>query len=213
MWGVAAKLAKHRPSNAAYASRMAGLANAWVTGSNGVSITPKGLAWGGSVWGALRHTGNALFVLLAHARASLAPDSTARLKIECLAHSQLSYILGDAGRSYVVGYGVNPPLSPHHRGSSCSRDRAVPCGWAAFNAPGPNPAVLYGALVGGPDSRDAYVDKRSDYIANEVAVDYNSGYTGGRKHGRVFLFLLFVVLGRSSKQLEPPIPLPLSRPH
>lgn len=30
------------------------------------------------------------------------------------AKSQINYMLGDSGRSYVVGYGVNPPQQPHH---------------------------------------------------------------------------------------------------
>jgi hypothetical protein len=34
------------------------------------------------------------------------------------AKSQIGYALGDTGRSYVVGYGVNPPTQPHHRGRS-----------------------------------------------------------------------------------------------
>jgi endoglucanase len=38
--------------------------------------------------------------------------------------------------------------------------------------------VLYGALVGGPSSPDdAYQDSRSDYVMNEVATDYNAGFT------------------------------------
>lgn len=36
-----------------------------------------------------------------------------------------------------------------------------------------------GALVGGPGgSNDKYSDVRSDFQANEVAVDYNAGFTG-----------------------------------
>ena len=30
----------------------------------------------------------------------------------------------------------------------------------------------------GPGSDDSYVDTRADYIKNEVAVDYNAGFTG-----------------------------------
>jgi endoglucanase len=38
--------------------------------------------------------------------------------------------------------------------------------------------VLYGALVGGPSSPDdAYQDVRTDYVRNEVADDYNAGFT------------------------------------
>ena len=42
----------------------------------------------------------------------------------------------------------------------------------------PNPAVLYGALVGGPNQADQYTDDRNDYIANEVACDYNAAWQG-----------------------------------
>jgi hypothetical protein len=31
------------------------------------------------------------------------------------AKKQLDYILGDSGRSFVIGYGSNPPTHPHHR--------------------------------------------------------------------------------------------------
>jgi hypothetical protein len=38
--------------------------------------------------------------------------------------------------------------------------------------------VLYGALVGGPTGpNDAYTDDRSNYTMNEVALDYNAGFT------------------------------------
>lgn len=37
-----------------------------------------------------------------------------------LAIGQLGYALGDTGRSFVVGFGKNPPKQPHHRSSSCT---------------------------------------------------------------------------------------------
>jgi hypothetical protein len=126
--------------------------------------------------------------------------------------------LHSPSRSYVVGYGKNPPTRAHHRSASCP-NRPARCDYqTAFNAPGPNPQVgqgrsgrcnaisllymftlaaascpliscsfksppalqvLRGALVGGPaDSDSSYTDVRSDYRANEVAVDYNAGFTG-----------------------------------
>jgi hypothetical protein len=42
--------------------------------------------------------------------------------------------------------------------------------------PGPNPQVLTGALVGGPDGNDSYKDARDDFVHNEVAMDYNAGF-------------------------------------
>ena len=75
---------------------------------------------------------------------------------------QMNYILGDTGRSYVVGWGENSPLRPHHRSSSCP-DLPAPCGQDAYNNPGPNWQVLNGALVGGPDQNDEYDDDRANY--------------------------------------------------
>jgi hypothetical protein len=59
--------------------------------------------------------------------------------------------------------------------SSCPDAPAV-CDWNTFNSPDPNFHVLTGALVGGPDENDNYVDDRSDYVHNEVATDYNAGF-------------------------------------
>jgi hypothetical protein len=50
------------------------------------------------------------------------------------------------------------------------------CGWEFFNLPDPNPYLLEGALVGGPDENDAWEDDRTDYVKNEVATDYNAGF-------------------------------------
>jgi hypothetical protein len=38
--------------------------------------------------------------------------------------------------------------------------------------------ILYGAMVGGPNASDQYTDDISDYVSNEVATDYNAGFTG-----------------------------------
>jgi len=59
--------------------------------------------------------------------------------------------------------------------SSCPDAPAV-CDWDTFDSPEPNFHVLTGALVGGPDQNDNYVDDRSDYVHNEVADDYNAGF-------------------------------------
>ena len=91
-----------------------------------------------------------------------------------LGKSQIDYMLGDGGRSFVVGFGNNPPKKPHHRSSSCPGVQEGGCpGGGAW---GDNPFTLYGALVGGPDQWDNYNDDRNDYIANEVACDHNAGF-------------------------------------
>jgi hypothetical protein len=42
------------------------------------------------------------------------------------------YILGDTGRSYVVGVGNNPPCRPHSRMASCPNAPAA-CGYEYVN--------------------------------------------------------------------------------
>jgi endoglucanase len=122
-------------------------------------------------WGPLRHAANAAFVCLQAAKLGINPAANQKF-----AESQIGYILGDTGRSFVVGVGVDPPQRPHHRASSCPNE-PVPCDFSAMTNPGPNPHILTGALVGGPDKSDAYTDKRDDYVHNEVACDYNAAFT------------------------------------
>lgn len=64
-------------------------------------------------------------------------------------------------------------MSPHY--SSCPMAPA-PCASFQMSENAPNPHVLYGAVVGGPGANDQYTDKRTDYVHNEVAVDYNAGF-------------------------------------
>jgi hypothetical protein len=176
-WGAVVLLNRYFPNDALLKSRIDGFITSWTKGSQWVQFTPKGLAYSGP-WGSLRHVGNALFLMKAYTNGNKNVPAGIQNAVDCTTKKQLGYILGDTGRSFVVGYGTNPPQRPHHRASSCP-PLGVPCTWDYFNNPGPNPQTLYGALVGGPGSSDDYVDARNDYIKNEVATDYNAGFTGG----------------------------------
>jgi hypothetical protein len=63
------------------------------------------------------------------------------------AEAQINYMLGGGGHSFVVGFGSNPPLKPHHAGASCGNMPAT-CDWANLYATTPNPQVLYFAITG-----------------------------------------------------------------
>ncbi|XP_036363854.1 endoglucanase E-4-like [Octopus sinensis] len=139
----------------------------WLPGGT-LPYTPKGLVYRSS-WGVLRYAGNMAFIALLAAESGL--NSTV---YRYWALQQIHYILGDSGRSYVVGAGHNPPTRPHHAGSSCKV--SGPCSWDDFESKGANPIVLYGAVVGGPNINDSYTDDRSDFIHNEVTCDYNAGF-------------------------------------
>ena len=142
--------------------------DSWLPGAS-VTHTPKGLAWRAK-WGANRYAANTAFLALVAADLGVKPATYREF-----AKKQIHYMLGDSGRSFVVGFGNNPPQRPHHASSSCPLAPAQ-CNWDQYNSAGPNPQVLNGALVGGPDENDKYADVRSDYIMNEVTTDYNAGF-------------------------------------
>ena len=56
-------------------------------------------------------------------------------------------------------------------------DGACLFGKNALDTPETNRHILYGALVGGPNEDGTYTDDRQNYINNEVACDYNAGFT------------------------------------
>ena len=131
--------------------------------------TDGGLAWLDQ-WGALRYAANT--AMLAGIYADTVNDKGGQYSE--FVENQINYMLGDNpnNRSYVVGFGENSPQNPHHRGAHGSTNNNI--------HEGETKHVLYGALVGGPGQPDdnAWQDKRDDYIANEVALDYNAGFTG-----------------------------------
>eukprot|EP00250_Pteridium_aquilinum_P020050 c24683_g1_i5 orf=162-1631(+) len=106
------------------------------------------------------------------------------------AQGQVDYVLGrnPLGMSYMVGFGSSYPLQVHHRGasiqasgSSSSVDTRLQCGegfntW--FNRAAPNPNLLMGAIVGGPDSHDAFNDVRSNSVQLEPTTYTNALFAG-----------------------------------
>ncbi len=122
-------------------------------------------------WGSLRYSSNTAFLALWYA--DNVRDHGARYRD--FGEAQIDYAFGDnpEGRSYVVGFGVNSPMNPHHRGAHGSTTNNI-------HSPVKNQHILYGALVGGPGQPTdgaSYADDRTDFRANEVALDYNAGYT------------------------------------
>ncbi|XP_060815983.1 endoglucanase E-4-like [Bombus pascuorum] len=134
--------------------------------------TPKGLLYIDK-FGTLCHAANVAFVCL---EAADSPGIGDPQEYREFAEQQIYYMLGGGGRSYVVGWGRNPPKQPHHAASSCP-DRPAVCGWPEFDKDAPNPQILYGALVSGPDEADKFHDHREDYVYTEVTLDYNAGFT------------------------------------
>ena len=122
-------------------------------------------------WGCLRHA-NAFAFTCAYACDKLFKDDAKFDQYMALAEKQVNFALGDnpTKQCYVVGYADNSPKCCHHRTAHGSWKNAE-------KTPTLNRHILYGALVGGPKQDGSFNDDRGDYICNEVATDYNSGYT------------------------------------
>ncbi|GAB4861182.1 Beta-glucosidase cel3A [Ancistrocladus abbreviatus] len=106
--------------------------------------------------------------------------------IRVVARRQVNYILGDnpLKMSYMVGYGANYPRRIHHRGSSlpamASHPQSMGCngGFQFLYTSNPNPNLLIGAIVGGPNQYDAFSDDRNDYSHTEPATYINGAMVG-----------------------------------
>ena len=137
--------------------------------------TPGGLWYDKNLsqWASNRYASNAALVVAMFASILEESDPKRKEYIDFV-KSQIDYILGDnpAGVNYVVGAEENSPKAVHHRGASgtfdCQDKNAKPY-WDIF--------TLYGALAGGPGPDDSYTDTRVNYQMNEVALDYNAGFT------------------------------------
>ena len=137
----------------------------WVSGGGNINYTEGGFAHRAS-WGSVPVTSSAAFL------AELYSDTVEYNQgYSDFANNQVDYILGDnpANLSYMIGFGDNYPQSPHHRGSAPN----------IKNDPtAPMENILFGAVVGGPDSPNdfAHNDRRDDWVTNEVGTSYNAPF-------------------------------------
>ena len=135
--------------------------------SGGVgTVTPAGYWWL-NTWGSARYnTAAQLMALVYDKYNNNGPGSYSDW-----AKGQMEYIMGDnpMGRSYIVGYNSDSVKFPHHRAAS---------GLTKCVDPDEHRYVLYGALAGGPDATDKHIDVTSDWIYNEVTIDYNAAFVG-----------------------------------
>ena len=165
-WGTAVLLA-NETGEEKYRAAVERHIDCWI---NEMHKTPKGLVFCDQ-WGSLRYATTTAFVALSYITHGEPTTSAKKDSYLKFAKSQVDYALGSTGRSFVVGFGVNPPVNPHHRTAHGSYTNNI-------GDPANNRHILYGALVGGPGRNDDYSDDRNNYTNNEVACDYNAGFTG-----------------------------------
>lgn len=157
-------------------------------GSN-VERTPAGLLYVRQ-WNNMQYVSTAAFLLTVYSdllqrenqKLSCHDGLVGHEEILSFAKAQVDYILGlnPLNMSYLVGYGPKYPRRVHHRGASIVSYREnkgfIGCtqgydNW--YNIQEPNPNILVGALVGGPDNQDNFEDQRKNYMQTE-ACTYNT---------------------------------------
>ncbi|CAA6656207.1 unnamed protein product [Spirodela intermedia] len=136
--------------------------------------------------GNLQHTAALSFLLAVYARHLSRTGRTVRCgggvvappsALVRLAQSQVDYILGDnpLNMSNMVGYGGRFPRRIHHQAASLpSLERhptRIGCGEGTpyYLSQDPDPNLLIGAIVGGPNISDAYPDSRAMFQSSEPA--------------------------------------------
>ncbi|CAH9121634.1 unnamed protein product [Cuscuta epithymum] len=158
-------------------------------------FTPGGLLYQKGLMGNMQRPISLSFLLLTYGRYLESSKRTIQCgdnvypssKLIEFAKSQVDYILGDNPLqiSYMVGYGESYPKRIHHRGSSLPSIKEHPehiaCkeGTIYFNSSNPNPNVLIGAVVGGPnDGSDQFPDDRMDAGESEPTTYLNAPLVG-----------------------------------
>ncbi|RUP51631.1 Six-hairpin glycosidase-like protein [Jimgerdemannia flammicorona] len=176
----------HITKDPVYATNAKTYFTQWLPGigsNQTIRQTPRGLGYYEN-WGSLSYAANAVFLMLRHAKDLGYTDSYAKTLVN-FAIQQINYILGDCGRSWVVGFGENSPLRPYHKSSYNSyidypmrgQNQSL-VGDDFLNSFTLNRFILYGALEGGPAMDDSYFDDRTNYVYTEVTQDYNAAFTG-----------------------------------
>ncbi|XP_039820103.1 endoglucanase 13-like [Panicum virgatum] len=159
-----------------------------------IKLTPGGLLYVDD-WNNMQYVSSSTFLLtvyadyLAVSRGALkCPDGEVKpAEMIRFAKAQVDYVLGKnpKGMSYMVGYGSYFPTHVHHRGASIPSvsdvTSAVGCmdGFDKYyNSKGADPNVLHGAIVGGPDANDGFVDERCNYQHAEPTIAGNAPICG-----------------------------------
>ncbi|KAK9867129.1 hypothetical protein WJX84_004718 [Apatococcus fuscideae] len=183
-------LASLQPSNMQAVAAANAFFQAYIPGSmRTVPHTANGLAYPWQGAGSLRTASNTAMLGFIHARTLQAMGGFSSLADQIMSYSlsQLNFVLGDSGRSWLVGFGKNPPQQSFQKTAWNSyitwftKGQSVDAQRSDFqDTLVANRFIAYGALVGGPfdQSGVTYQDRRLNYTFVEPAVDYSSGLVG-----------------------------------
>ena len=140
-----------------------------------ITFTDKGLLYK-SDYHSLTHAAMISFVCVKSSRMLQDITFETQKRWIKLGLDQVGYILKN---NYLIGYG-NKDISvqPNHRASACPAALGSACGNPWRDSSKPNPNKLFGAIVGGPDAFDQFVDDRKNVNTNGVGLDSNAAVSG-----------------------------------
>ncbi|PSC71157.1 Six-hairpin glycosidase [Micractinium conductrix] len=145
----------------------------WVCAGNAANYTQKGRAYN-PFSGSLGATASVAALALMQADMVEAKQPDMAREYRCWALSQARVMLGDTGRSLVVGYGRNPPKRTQDRAAACPNPPETCNRVTGLLSPDPDAHTLRGALVYGSGKSDAFQDDRwAD--SNRVGIENNAG--------------------------------------
>jgi hypothetical protein len=151
--------------------------------TNFIATTPAGFSYL-TTWAAARYNTAAQLEALTYRKSF--PSDAESTQFSDWAMGQMNYVMGDnpAKWSYIVGFGSTTPGVGSQVGGSATAASHPHHGDAQgslTNSQSDPPAdrhILWGALVGGPSSTDQPDDVTTDFVLNEVAVDYDAAFVG-----------------------------------
>jgi endoglucanase len=134
--------------------------------TNFLAWTPGGYAVI-NTWGSCRYNTAAQLCALVYRK------NTGDTRFSDWAVGQMNYTLGSnpLNRCYMVGFSSTGAQHPHHRAAHGSFTDSM-------SDPPNHRHTLWGGLVGGPDNSDAHQDVTTNFVGNEVAVDYSAAFVG-----------------------------------
>ncbi|KAL6781923.1 hypothetical protein ACKKBF_B09970 [Auxenochlorella protothecoides x Auxenochlorella symbiontica] len=200
-------LASLDPGNGAYATGARQFFDQYLTGAIGHTLGGAAYPYH---WSSNMHVANVAMLGAMHADAMAAADAGYAARLLNYAHFQVDYLLGDVGRSWIVGFGNDYPTYLWHKPSYFStstwteamgeklwtgRDvgpwSSKQTGTDKFLQRGqmvmisslqPQPHIAYGAVWGSPLYNDGLIASRKDYTYAEPSNPANTAIVGALAH-------------------------------
>jgi cellulose synthase/poly-beta-1,6-N-acetylglucosamine synthase-like glycosyltransferase len=162
--------------NATFVKHSEEYLRSWMCANNAANYTKRGRAYN-AFSAPLGSTANVAMTAFMYADLIEEESAAKSQAYRCWGLSQVRYMMGDAGRSMVIGQGHNPPKRTQDRGAACPAKPNVCNRVTSYLSPEPDTYTLTGALVHGAAKSDYYIDDRTNDAAR-VGVETNAGWVG-----------------------------------